>query len=716
MKKETIRNLIFVIAAVLAAFLNLQEGTFHTLAFLIPAFLIIGLSLLFSPASGVLHLFGVMIAVFQTFGNVEAWDRISTSSVIDAAGIRFLLLSFFWWFLFSEAAAGILNGLMNRLAIRHRRKMMKPAVFIIGLTVFGFLVFLPYFLAYWPGVANADSMWQIMQARGDLPLNNLLSLFQTLYIRLCLNIGTLFSSDPEAGLAVYCILSMLMMSAVFAYVIWIFYREGLRGLPLILLILFYYLSPINGIYSVTIWKDVPFAWSLLLFSVELWQFFRDPSESSLSCRILLVLSGTLVCLLRSNGFYSVVVCIPFWLLSTRTYWKQLLVFSVIMVGVYEVFTGPVENALKVQRVDFVESLSIPIQQIAYTVTNDGTMTSEEEKQLSKIVDIEQIPDNYVYYISDSMKDLVRATGDVDDLENDKGKYLDLWFSIGKENPAYYLKSFALQTRGYWYFPNGYYWKYLTGITDKVNEDGIYYASPITDDSFNDSVSSVLEFWDKSLYSRFWSISLTSFSFLFLLFYSIHRKSASWKAYLPGMFMLGTLMLATPVSQEFRYAYGLFLTLPAMIAAEAADTGRTAKKKKNRKTNVILAAGAACFLAMILILNSDPDVTPVPHDYTLEVYDDQNNQVSYKGKSFETTVYGLLTEISEKKDFSFTLDKEDGKTIIRTVNGVTADYSKDTSRWAFKIDWGESQYNLTEAIGFPEGTYYSITLVYEKDQW
>ena len=154
-----------------------------------------------------------------------------------------------------------------------------------------------------------------------------------------------------------------------------------------------------------------------------------------------------------------------------------------------------------------------------------------------------------------------------------------------------------------------------------------------------------------------------------------------------------------------------------IGALMKNQGLLVANEINGRRAAVLKENVERFgLTNCLILNSDPDVTPVPHDYTLEVYDDQNNQVSYKGKSFETTVYGLLTEISEKKDFSFTLDKEDGKTIIRTVNGVTADYSKDTSRWAFKIDWGESQYNLTEAIGFPEGTYYSITLVYEKDQW
>lgn len=717
MSKEKIMKIIFAAAALIAAFLNLQEGTFYQPLILIPAFIIIGLSLLFPLCSGVLHIFCVIIGLFQTFGNVEAWDRVSGSAVFEAASVRFLLLSFFWWFLFAEATASILSAVMNRLSIRHQRKAVKSSVFIVSLTIFGFLVFLPYYLAYWPGVANADSMWQIMQARGDLPLNNLLSLFQTFYIRLCLNIGSLFSSDPLVGLGTYCILSMVLMSLVFAYVIYLFYREGLRGIPLLLIVFFFYLSPINGIYSVTIWKDVPFALFLMLFSTELWQFFRNPSESSLLCKILLVFSGTMVCLLRSNGFYSVAVCIPIWLLSTRKYWKQILVFSVIMVGVYEVFTGPIENAMKVQRVDFVESLSIPIQQIAYTVTKEGTITSEEEKKLSEIVDISQIPDNYVYYLSDSMKDLVRATGDIDDLENEKGKYLDLWLSIGKENPVYYLKAFALQTRGYWYFPNTYYWKYLTGITDKVNEDGIYYSAPIASESFVDSMSSVLEFWDKDIYSGFWSISLTSFSLLFLFFYSIHKKSSSWKAYLPGIFMLATLMLATPVSQEFRYAYGLFLTLPVMVAAEATDNGKNAKKKKkNRASEIILLTCAASFLAMIMMLNRDPDVTPVPHDYTLEVFDDQNHSVTYSGKSFETTVYGLLTEISEKKDFSFQLDNEDGKTIIRTVNGVTADYSENTSRWAFKIDWGESQYDLTKEIGFPEGTYYSIVLVYEKDQW
>ena len=76
---------------------------------------------------------------------------------------------------------------------------------------------------------------------------------------------------------------------------------------------FYALMPYNGAFAVTIWKDIPFAGCMTIFAAALMRFllrgsFAASSDAVPKLRVseyftLLipyVLSGTLLCLLRTN--------------------------------------------------------------------------------------------------------------------------------------------------------------------------------------------------------------------------------------------------------------------------------------------------------------------------------------------------------------------------------------------------------------------------------
>ena len=117
--------------------------------------------------------------------------------------------------------------------------------------------------------------------------------------------------------------------------------------------------------------------------------------------------------------------------------------------------GPFYTILNIKRADFVESLSIPIQQVAYVIRHDGRISKQEMKDLCKIADINQIKeekDNWrAQFVSDPVKDNIRKNDKSHYLENNKMKYFKLWLSLGMKNPNKYIRAWIKQTNGYWYY-------------------------------------------------------------------------------------------------------------------------------------------------------------------------------------------------------------------------------------------------------------------------
>lgn len=270
-----------------------------------------------------------------------------------------------------------------------------------------------------------------------------------------------------------------------------------------------------------------------------------------------------MCLLRSNGFYAFLLTLPFVLLCFRKEWKKHLLLNFVILASALVVKGPVMNACQVASPDFVESLSIPIQLAARVYADEEPVNEQDEEMWNRIVDTSRIQESYQSFCSDHMKNLIRQ-GDQAYLEAHKADYLRLWLRFGLEHPGAYLRGYIDATKGYWYpdVPN------IIGSDERIAENpyGLT-AKPLIHNSVTIKIKEIIfKLPDMvpvygllfSLGAMFWlCILLAGRTFL-------AGGKRRLVIFLPNAAIMATLFLATPVYNEFRYAYSLLLTIPLFI--------------------------------------------------------------------------------------------------------------------------------------------------------
>ena len=101
---------------------------------------------------------------------------------------------------------------------------------------------------------------------------------------------------------------------------------------------------------------------------------------------LFFITGILISLLRGNGFYAYVLCIPFiiFFMKKKRVQTGLICIATVFLEIFE--KGPVMEHNKVVQPDTIEALSIPAQHIARVITDGGELTQEQEELLSKVVE------------------------------------------------------------------------------------------------------------------------------------------------------------------------------------------------------------------------------------------------------------------------------------------------------------------------------------------
>ena len=421
-----------------------------------------------------------------------------------------------------------------------------------------------------------DSIHQYAQVIGAYELSNHHAVIHTALIGLFYNIGLSITGDMHTGLALYTIAQMIFMASAAGYVVRTLQKADVVMPVLLITIGFYALMPYNGAYAVTMWKDIPFAGCMTIFAAALMRFllrgsFAASSDAVPKLRVseyftLLipyVLSGTMLCLLRTNGWYVFVVSAPLILIVYRKWLKVMLpVHLTILVFVLFV-KYPVMHVYEIPQADFVESLSIPVQQIARVIADGESLTEREAAYIDTLLDIEQIPTAYQPDCSDNIKNLIRQKG-IDTLESDKSKFFQMWFSIGIEHPKAYFDAYVAQTNGYWY-PDV---DYAVGLADGIypNEFGLSWQPVIR----GPIIIKIKELLFKlpeilPLYALLWSMGFLLWLLLLVAALSLRiGKPANALICLPFLLLMVTLCIATPVATEFRYAYAAFYALPLLV--------------------------------------------------------------------------------------------------------------------------------------------------------
>lgn len=434
------------------------------------------------------------------------------------------------------------------------------------------ICWLPYYLYQYPGIMTPDSINQFEQILGVIPWSNHHPWVHTLVFGFFYHVGYALTGSMVTAVSVYTFFQMCLLAGSVAYFISTLRSHKIRPFVLLLIVASYALIPYHAVFSVTIWKDIPFAAAVLLFSCAI---FRLSVQNRVCANTLIVfmISGVMICLFRSNGWYAFLLSLPFLLFGFRHKAKAVYppLFAALLIAV--IVKYPVMDAFGVQQPDFIESVSIPMQQITAVICNDRYLSEEELALIEEVVDLTYIHDLYNPTFADNIKELVRA-GNQEYLVAHKDEFLKLWINLGLRYPGDYLTAYVKQTYGYWYPDSFYLVAEAEGVS--ATDLGVSHTPLIGGPLVIKSKEIAVKLGSMvPIYGTLWSMGVACWVLLFSISVSVIRRDYHRMiCYLPGVALLLSVLAATPVATEFRYVYFLVLCLPfyliTAILPEEAD--------------------------------------------------------------------------------------------------------------------------------------------------
>lgn len=461
-----------------------------------------------------------------------------------------------------------LNGfyyLIEKYSVKCRDKEAAPSqravrwLFFFCFFLICFINLMYLFLFRYPGCMNSDGIIQVTNGLYDIRANHF-PYVHTLLLLVFLKVGLWFSGGLNLGIALYCCFQILFMALCFSWAVMTLYQKGIHRIFIAIAVICYAFMPYNIAYSCMVWKDVLFGGSVLLFITALLRSYCKMGRASVNY-IFLILGGYGFALLRNNGWHALFLTfLVMVLLLRKKIWPVTGMVLLVLISTW-ILTHPVYDMLGVKPSEFTESLSVPVQQIARTITEDGKITEQQMEAINEVIDVETIPEKYVPRWSDPIKFSVNH----ELLKGQAKRYFEIWLEIGLKNPVLYLKAWIDQTKGYW--NGGYeYWIWYTTIDENWFDGyGSIFQTVLFERGARWSEYLMNLFMRLSIFDAFRSIGFSVW--LIGLCFAFALKRRDYLGIILTFPVIGTILtlwVATPVFSEFRYAYAVFTCLPFLM--------------------------------------------------------------------------------------------------------------------------------------------------------
>lgn len=367
-----------------------------------------------------------------------------------------------------------------------------PALFLLVVTLALFLLWLPAFLAMYPGTFGYDATAQML---GYYRINGACvtthhPLLHTYFLGICMDIGYELLGSYSRGLALNIVLQELLLAFCFARCLLWLRKRKVSGRLVVFSLLFFGLHPIIQILVMNTTKDVLFAGLLLVALMELIDLAGKPEtfvfltffqirekgrknsgkrkasqgnsregkptdkdaasvqtlssaerKAGLMRSLLFLFDMTLMCAMRKQG-YILLAFVSFFALILF-FRKKIVPFLLILSTVLGWFVmDPLPSMIGIPAGNSREALSVPIQ-LAAAVYNeqketDNVMITEEES--AKLQEL--IPAIYLDNMDPVSADNVKAGFQTEVFDADKGDYIRLFLRLGARNPKTYLRAFS----------------------------------------------------------------------------------------------------------------------------------------------------------------------------------------------------------------------------------------------------------------------------------
>lgn len=422
------------------------------------------------------------------------------------------------------------------------------------------VVWLPYYLSYYPGGIYADTFSSIVCSMNGILSNRHPFLYNVL-IDTAIKCGQIIGKDLAWSMGLFLAVQMVLLEAEFIYFLYWMLIKGINHAVRIAIMLFLIFFPLFPLYGISVWKDTPFCMAVLLWSMFMTDLYLNIQKNEWNPWVMLkfIIAMFLVAFTRNNGIYVVAFSTFVFVVAAfkKVFIRKKMTYCLLLLTIIAIFfiQGSVYRWVGIEQTDTVENYGIPLQQIGSVVAYEGNITEEQRECINRFLPYENIKEHYSPGLADNLK----WYGGMDNeyLSGHEREFMKLWVRLLIQNPETYLKAYLLATAGFWNVDvatgDAYVQYYIW-----PNDYGLYQT---------DYFAKWFGFSFQHFVNPRHYISCAGLFWIFFICMIFVMKHYGWrKSYLftPQIGIWLTLMIATPIAYSLRYIAALLFTLPFVI--------------------------------------------------------------------------------------------------------------------------------------------------------
>ena len=466
-----------------------------------------------------------------------------------------------------------------------KEKTSIKRLFLYSLSIM--IIWIIYLLLFLPANASSDTFYQWSLIHSNpMILDNWHPLIHSMFYKVITYIW-----DSMIALA---LVQILILSLIYGYGLYSLEKTGFKKKWLWFIAFFVGISPLNGFFVNTLWKDIFYSGFVLLLIIYVFNIIVTKGLWLKSKGNIILFSFVLflTATFRSNGivpailvnlFLFIFICV-----SCRKYIRQVIVISILFVVAFFGYSIGVMKVFNIGQPPFSNGIGLPLQVVA-GVINNGTITEEERNFFRKIKTDEDWR-SYNCYLADNIKNVTPINNAY--LEKNIGDFLKKTIAVSLKNPRQAIVAYLNQTDLLWsYIDKGRFSTFLYNPNNgnkivnafKKGSPGFLAQYPHGFDYINIEIINhrinILAPMVVGLY-LFTEILLRvtllynpAFYLALLIFLSFaFMVKRGRNSILPILFLMITIfgnvlsLYMSIVAHDLRYAYPILFTMPFLVAA------------------------------------------------------------------------------------------------------------------------------------------------------
>jgi hypothetical protein len=322
------------------------------------------------------------------------------------------------------------------------------------------------------------------------------------------------------------------------------------------------------------WKDPLFSMTIIVATMGIADVVLGGSSPNIKKRwYVIYFCAFLGCgLLRSNGIFILAGLAVVYFLTRvlnkgalcRSQKYKLLGRSIVAALVCTaLIVGPVYDRIGVSSASKAETYGLMLNQMARVVVEGGVMSEEDAAYMNQLLPLDKYAEFYVPTCVDNLK---WSKNFSDEALSDG--FVGHWVSMLVKNPKIYIDAWVMETFGYWApfnYNSFYYFNNFEGGVIRNLDTSQKYQVECNEISVSPKIM------DESLRSFFpvkvWSLPLGiinwCLAFLMLCLF-LQKKSRYLLVLLPSVFLVATLLIASPIWYWPRYEAAVQYLLPLLF--------------------------------------------------------------------------------------------------------------------------------------------------------